>query len=277
MHVEESRWNAAPLAAPSAAAAAVREYAPRPTSYTGASDRRADRPGARVREGDRQRFLELVLGGDEGAPGAFLDALVAGGTDVAAVYLDLISPTAVALGRMWEDDACDFVDVTVAVGRLQRAVRRLGEAFVFGRTAATAEAGGSSPDAARTGRALLSCVPGDQHTLGLYMVAEFLLRDGWSVRVDTPSTGQELAALLRAEWFDVVGFSAACDVRLLALRHEVAAVRRHSRNPHVRVLVGGRIFAEHPDLADRVGADGFATSAADAPSRARALVPPGPH
>jgi methanogenic corrinoid protein MtbC1 len=40
----------------------------------------------------------------------------------------------------------------------------------------------------------------------------------------------------------------------------------------VSVLVGGRIFVEHPELVGRVGADGFAASAADAPRCARALV-----
>ena len=221
-------------------------------------DSRAD---VRVTDDERARFLDIVLGADETAPTRFVDALRDGGVEISTVYLELLGPTAVSLGDMWVEDTCDFFDVTVAVGRLQRVVRELGQAFVA-----------TSPGTAPAGRVLLSCLPGDQHTLGMYMVAEFLLRDGWGVRVGTPVTADELAAVLRDEWFDVVGFSAACDVRLLALRHEVAAVRRHSRNPDVRVLVGGRVFVEHPELAARVGADAFATSAEDAPDRARALL-----
>ena len=49
-------------------------------------------------------------------------------------------------------------------------------------------------------------------------------------------------------------------------------VRRHSRNAQVCVIVGGRIFVDHPDLVARVGADGSAASAADASRCARALV-----
>jgi methanogenic corrinoid protein MtbC1 len=104
------------------------------------------------------------------------------------------------------------------------------------------------------------------------MVAEFLLRDGWGVQLGTPSNSEELLDLVREEWFDVVGFSASCDTRLLKLRHDIAAVRRHARNPQLLVLVGGRIFVEHPDLVGRVGADGSARDAADAPRCARALL-----
>ena len=210
---------------------------------------------------EREEYLDLVLGGDDAAVAAYVRELRAKGVDVSAIYLGLLAPTAERLGTMWEEDECDFFDVTAATGRLQRAVRELGHEFV-----------GAAPARGDAGRVLLSAMPGEQHTLGLFMVAEYLLRDGWSVRVLTPATSAELAGVMREHAVDVVGFSAACDARLLALRHEISAVRRHSRNPHVCVLVGGRIFVEHPDLVGRVGADGFAASAADASRCARALV-----
>lgn len=214
-----------------------------------------------VRQADRDEFLALVLGPDDAAVAGFIDQLVRRGASVGAVYMTLLAPTADALGRMWVEDTCDFVDVTLATGRLQRAVRELGHGFV-----------GAAPSGAAAGRVLLSAIPGEQHTLGLFMVAEYLLRDGWHVRVLTPDTPAELAAAVRDGWYDAVGFSAACDSRLLALRHEVAAVRRHSRNPHVFVVVGGRVFVEHPELVARVGADGSAGSAADAGDCVRALL-----
>lgn len=216
---------------------------------------------AQVRADDRQDFLASVLGADEDAASALVHQLVERGVRVESVYLDLLAPTAVHLGSLWESDECDFLEVTIALGRLQRVLRELSGRFV---------ASGSPENVA--GSALLSCIPGEQHTLGMFMVAEFLLRDGWGVQVGTPATSDELLALVRDEWFDVVGFSTACDTRLLKLRHEIANVRRHARNPRVVVLVGGRIFVENPDLVARVGADGYAPSAADAPRCARQLL-----
>ncbi len=104
------------------------------------------------------------------------------------------------------------------------------------------------------------------------MVAEFFLRDGWGVQVGAPASDDELSALVRDAWFDVVGFSVACESRLLKVRREIASVRRHAQNPRLVVLVGGRVFSENPELVARVGADGYAASAAEAPVRARELV-----
>jgi methanogenic corrinoid protein MtbC1 len=210
---------------------------------------------------DRHAFLECVLGPDEDAASLLVDELVRRGVSVEAVYLDLLAPTAVQLGELWDSDECDFLEVTIALGRLQRVLRELSGTFV---------AAGVPESVA--GRALLSNIPGEQHTLGIFMVAEFMLRDGWGVRVGTPASSAELVTLVQDEWFDVVGFSAACDARLLKLRHEIASVRRHSQNPNIVVLVGGRVFVENPELVARVGADGYAESAADAPRCARALV-----
>jgi methanogenic corrinoid protein MtbC1 len=206
-------------------------------------------------------YVRLVIGLDDDAPARFIDRLRARGVDVGGIYLGLLAPTAERLGQLWEEDSCDFFEVTVALGRLQRAVRELGHEFV-----------GGGQHAEDVGRILLSAMPGEQHTLGLFMVAEYLVRDGWGVRVSTPTTSAELAGVMRDHAFDVVGFSVACNSRLLSLRHEIAAVRRHSRNPQVCVIVGGRIFVEHPELVGRVGADGYAASAADASRCARALV-----
>jgi len=209
---------------------------------------------------ERHTFLELVLGSDEDAATHFVAQMVARGVSVEAVYLDLLAPTAVQLGRLWESDERDFFEVTVALGRVQRALREAGQREV-------------PPPAPADGRQiLLSSLPGEQHTLGLAMVAEFFVRDGWCVQVGAPATPAELSALVTEGWLDVVGFSVTCESSLLTTRREVATARRVSQNPHLVVLVGGRVFTEHPDLVARVGADGSAALAADAPDVARRLV-----
>jgi methanogenic corrinoid protein MtbC1 len=216
--------------------------------------------GAVVCADDLHRFLEDVLAEDDDAVGRCVAELVARGATLEAVCLDLLAPTARFLGQLWEADERDFFEVTVALGRVHRAMR---EAVHLAPTPAV--------EPTPAGRALISALPGEQHTLGLAMVAEFFVRDGWSVQLGAPASEEELSSLVRTGWLDVVGFSVASEDRLLTLRRVIATARRLSQNPHLVVIVGGRVFTEHPELAGRVGADGHADTAVDAPRRARDL------
>lgn len=209
---------------------------------------------------DVSLFVDAGLGVDDAAATAFVQDLLADGVTVEAIYLDLLAPAARELGTRWEEDECSFVDVTVAMGRVHRVLRDLSQAF---------QADGAVADHA--GQVLLTCLPGEQHTLGLIMVAEFLIRDGFRVHVGSPWAEADLLDLVRTEWFDVVGFSAGCESRLSTLKREIQRLRAVSRNPRLQVLVGGQIFSLDASLVERVGADGWAPNAASSAETVRAL------
>lgn len=196
------------------------------------------------------QFVHLVRGSDDALVDVYVQRIMDQGRTPEAIYLDLLAPTARELGELWVRDSCDFMEVTVAVGRLQRVLRSLSHLF-------TLRAAAAQP----VGRALLACVAGEQHTLGLFMVAEFFVKDGWTVEVGAPLEAVDIGNRLREEWFDLVGFSVGCESHLSRLRREMRTVRRSSKNPRIVTMVGGRVFSEHPELVGRVGAD---TSAADA-------------
>jgi MerR family transcriptional regulator, light-induced transcriptional regulator len=216
---------------------------------------------ATLGESDVARFVELVLApGDAGSTEA-ITVLRGRGLSVETLYLDLLAPAARRLGRMWEDDSLMFSDVTVAVGRLHRIMRGLSPAF------------GSEVDVPADGRrALLLPAPGEQHTFGLSMVAEFFRRAGWDVVCDLDSRSVDPVALVRNEWFDVIGISVGVAARVDWLKSGIAAVRHASRNRAIGVMVGGPVFATDPDLTARVGADASATDGRQAPVLAERLL-----
>lgn len=209
-----------------------------------------------------EELLRLLRGPSEFAAEGYLRELLDRGVTLDAVCMDLLGPAARRLGTMWEEDECDFVEVTIAVGRMQRVLHSLGSLF----------AGTPVDSVSPTGRLYLTCIPGEQHTLGILVVAEFFLRDGWAVDLGHPLDAVDLRAAVRENWFDVVGFSVACDSNLARLRREVRSVRQASRNADVRVMVGGRPFVERPDLVRRTGADATAADAREAPGVAAALL-----
>jgi methanogenic corrinoid protein MtbC1 len=183
------------------------------------------------------QFVQLIRGRDDARVDEFVRALVEKGETPESVYLDLLAPAARRLGVLWEDDRCDFLEVTIGVGRMQRVLRNLSYLF-------TLQAAAADP----VGRALLACAPGEQHSLGLFIVAEFFVKAGWTVEVGAPLDDTEVTGRVRTEWFDLVG------------------------NPKLRAIVGGRVFNDNPELVARVGADGSAQTASAAAELARTLI-----
>jgi methanogenic corrinoid protein MtbC1 len=190
---------------------------------------------------DVQTFVAAVRSQDDGRGSQFVRTVLAEGATVEAVYLDLLAPSARRLGDMWDNDECDFVEVTVALGRMQRLLRDLSQVFL-------AESGHAEP----VGNILLTCVPGEQHTLGIIMVGEFLLRDGWRVLVGAPWTDSDLLSMVASEWYDVIGFSVGTESRLSVLRRDIRRLKQASRNPQ-RAGHGGRAALCGRSVGGRTG------------------------
>lgn len=206
-------------------------------------------------------LVELVLVRGESAAVAYVEAMRGNGAGAEALYLDLLAPVARRLGVMWEEDTCDFTEVTVGLWRLQAAMRELSPSFLDQRTSRT-----DGP------RILLVPLPGESHTFGLSMVYEFFRRAGWNAWSGPVTDSAELAWLVGRERVDVVGFSLSCDERLETVYSEIRAVRRASLNPGLAVMVGGPPFVGNPLLAAQLGADGTATDGRQAVAQAQALV-----
>jgi MerR family transcriptional regulator, light-induced transcriptional regulator len=213
-----------------------------------------------VRASQVLEFAALVLSDRESAE-AYLQNLLRRGVDFEALCLQLLAPTARHLGELWNADLCEFTDVTIALSRLQGLVRYL-------------SVGARRPQRAggRGHAALLVPVPGEQHTLGLTMVCDFFRSSGWDVWADTPSSPEALLTLVREHSFDLVGFSIGNDKRIQALGELIRTLRTTSRNRAVRVLAGGPLLIERPQIAALVGADGTAADARQAMLEAERLV-----
>lgn len=206
-------------------------------------------------------LADLVVDRDLPEALAFVERLRARGISVESLYLDLLAPAARALGRQWEDDRRTFSEVTVGLWRLHQLLYELGPAFQRDAVAPSNEL-----------RALLVTAPGEQHSFGLAMTAEFFRRAGWVVSGGPLLSGEDLSALVHREWFAIVGISAGSETRLDSVAQAIRAIRRASRNRALGVLVGGVAFGGHPERVALVGADGCAEDARRAPLQARALL-----
>jgi len=216
---------------------------------------------AKVMPADLPLLVQLSLADDDAGWQHLLERLLARGVPVEDIYLNLLAPCAADLGNRWDDDLLPFTEVTVALGRLQRMMRWLSPAF-----------SGDVGEPADGRRVLLLAAPGELHTFGLSIVAEFFRRAGWEVVGDSEARAADPAALVRSEWFDVIGISVGHVARMDWLKSGISAVRSASRNRGIGVLVGGPVFLVHPERAAEVGADGTALDGSQAPVVAEQLL-----
>lgn len=189
-----------------------------------------------------------------------VESLMGRGHSLETVLLDLLAPAARLLGDMWQDDLCDFAEVTIGLSQLQQVLRSLS----LGCEPVQVSDG--------CGRILLASFPGEQHSFGVMMLEGFFRRAGWEVAGGPGSSPVELCELVRDEWFDAVGISVSCDASFVQLRPTIQELRGASSNPSLFVMVGGRFFLEHPGRATEVGADAAASDAPDALRRAQACL-----
>lgn len=207
------------------------------------------------------RLARLAVKENFAAAMSYVAELRDKGISIETLFLDLLTPAARHLGDLWRADLMSFGDVTIGLSRLQQVLSELGPEFEI-------------EDAARdTGwRALLAPLPGDQHTFGVRMLEEFFRRAGWDVWVECTDSDDDIASLLKREWFSVLGLSASCDALPEHMASVIQSARRVSLNPDLVIMVGGRLFLEHPELVVTVGADATATDGLRAVREAPQLI-----
>lgn len=226
---------------------------------------RVEAPGCSlVLEEDVTRLCHMVMSADADAERkaeALVDAMRHRGLPAERLFFELLGPVARLLGRYWEEDRCDFTQVTVGVWRLERIMRGLAPAFRGER------------DVRLRGRAiLLMPTPGEQHTFGLHLVAECFRRAGWQVDEELPPNPAAAGACAGRRAYDVAGFTLGSDRGVDALARAISLVRRASLNRDICIIVGGALFEAQPGLVTRVGADSLARDGARAVEHAEMLM-----
>ncbi|MFC1661921.1 cobalamin-dependent protein [Gemmatimonadota bacterium] len=126
-------------------------------------------------------------------------------------------------------------------------------------------------DVPSQGRVVIGTVVGDLHDIGKNVVAAMLEGGGFQVHdLGVNVTPSAFAEAARAHDADIVGLSALLTTTMPVMREVVEELERIGFRDHVKILVGGAPLTEV--FAEEIGADGYAPSAAQAVSAARALL-----
>lgn len=203
--------------------------------------------------------LPLVLQADELL--VHVEGYLDRGVGIDTIFVDLLAPTARWLGDLWEEDACDFLDVTIGLWRLQEVMREIawGSPIITGPL--------SAPH-----RALFSPMPGEQHSFGATMVHEVFVRAAWDSEVLVAPEMRQLIAKVAGKSYDLIGLTVSCDISSESLARTIKVIRSVSMCQEVSILIGGHAVNLNPALVAEVGADGSAVDAPGALALANRLV-----
>ena len=167
------------------------------------------------------------------------------------IYLHGISPTARLMGTWWAADRMDFASVSIGASRLQAAMYEISPEFLAG-----------AAPLRGTPKRLLLVNPTSQHTLGSLMVAEFFRLAGWRVQAAQAPSAPELSLALQSDWFDVLGVGISMEQQVPEVQRVLSGARERSANPGIKIMLGGPLIQQRPDLVRILGAD-FSADAAD--------------
>lgn len=200
-----------------------------------------------ILEGDRRRASRLILkAADEGQ-------------SVPDLYLKVFQPAQEELGRMWL-----LGEINIAEEHFATATTRLVMAQLHARSVCKSA----------NGKTLLAAaVAGNQHDLGIQVVADLFEIDGWRViQLGANAPAEDLAQAVDFYHPDVVAISVSLATQLPGLKEALTAVRGSEVGAAVKILVGGCGMRHVPELAKTWGADDYASNAVEAVARGRALV-----
>lgn len=209
----------------------------------------------------RSEFGSLPLQLDAADLLDHMEGYLQDGVGFDTICVEVLAPAARALGTMWVEDECDFVDVTMGLWRLQEVMRSL-----------SAKVPTATPRNAIRSTALFAPIPGDPHVFGAQMLDEIFAKAGWISEVAVKPLRRELLDRISRKPFDLIGLSITRGCPLSAIASIVKTMRNVSANPHISILIGGNMVNANPAIVDEVGADGTAFDAHETLKLAESLV-----
>jgi len=208
---------------------------------------------------ESELFQAALLAGDRAGARALVSQCLTGERGLLDVELHLVQPALYGIGRQWQAN-----QVSVAQEHLATALSSalMNDSLLR-----------EIPAAPIGKRVLLACVEGNQHCVGLQMVADAFLLDGWEVQYLGASVPAG-ALLSQVASFrpDIVCLSVSFAHQLGKVKEVLRRLDAAEGATRPPVLVGGLAINQFEALAGQLGADAWSPDARAAVGQARRLL-----
>lgn len=190
------------------------------------------------------RITQLLLSTEDGAFELAITVLKTHGVSINYIVLDLIPTIARRLGKQWEDDTLSFAEVSIGTSKLERVIHKLDYLF---QVTQLEKRGNHS--------ILISVFPESQHSLGTLILSNYFIHSGWRVYRPENNSLKSISRELEFNNHDAIAISVSCDEQLEQLPNTIHTLRGKSKNPKIKVLIGGPLYNKAPEKFNHIEAD----------------------
>jgi methanogenic corrinoid protein MtbC1 len=249
----EGHMDAADGAVVAAALYAARDQ------FLAASHAPAKPPVAPTAWPEATTFETALLAGNQREALAVVNRCIDGGRSLVEVEMHVIQPALYQIGEKWQANK-----VTVAQEHMATAIVQ---------SVMTVGLLRSPPPTLLNKRVLLACVEGNNHAIGLRMVADAFQLGGWDVQYLGANVPTPALVAQAAEWKpDLVGLSVSFPQQLRVVRNIVTQLVERLGGTRPAVIIGGLAINRFNQLAGVVGADACMADAQAAVASAGNMV-----
>lgn len=195
----------------------------------------------------QRRFLRGLVEGDHHACLTLATEHVHTIEEIGGFFTQVMQPALYEIGRMWERN-----DISVAQEHLASSIAGRVITSIYLDVKETA---------ATRSKAIVTAAPEEFHQLGAWMLSDLLEFAGWQVRylgANTPA--KDVVDLVQRERPALLCVSVTMPFNLDSMQSLLGQIRAVP-NLITKTMVGGAAFNGNPDLAQKIGADGYAPDA----------------
>lgn len=199
-----------------------------------------------------EEFTDVILNFKRDKAASYVMEKVESGEDIKKIYTELLQPTLIRIGDLWHGQKISVAKEHYATSVIQNIIGLL-YPYLF-------------KDHNSNGKVFVGACGGSElHEIGLRMVADFFEMEGW----DTYYLGSNLPVEyildeVREKKPDVLGISTTTIVNLEYTQKLIEFLKQEPLLQDIKIIVGGKIYNEDPELYKMVGADAFARDADEA-------------
>lgn len=178
--------------------------------------------------------------------------LIDKGMSIQEIYLNVLQPTLYKVGELWHQRVISVAKEHYITAAIQHIIGKL-YSMVF-------------TNKERSQKTITAVCAGEEmHEIGMRMVADFFELSGWdSIFLGSHIPTDVIINHLIENPTRLLAISATTSSHLIEVRDLIEAIKSNPQITPIKIMVGGHVFNETPNLWKSLGADGHAFDAEQA-------------